>query len=372
MRPARRVLAAVLALAALGAPAGAGGTFVYVDDGGAGALHAFKLNLKAGTLEPLPDSPVAGLEGGAGLDGWAATLDWGRLKQKKYLFSGGATGVTIWSLAKQGGAPTPEIVTSGLLPPGTPCAGTATRRIHGRLYFYAAQVDDAHVQGYRFKTKNGPSFGTDTFMGSSVDPQPIGLDVARNHLVVASASGTLSSFRLAKDGDLLAAQANPFPIQAEAIATCQLDRQAKRVYVADGDAQVHVLEIAGKNGKLETVADSPFDTGLGGGGAGLDVLKKPFVLAYDFAAAPGEPLVSVLKRGNNGKLVPVGQPQPVAGMTSVDAHAVTENGRWLVLASDTDDAITLLRLDLKHGTATVTDSLPADFDAIHGMTIVKL
>src|SRR5262245_60084476 len=191
-RAARRALGALGALIVLGAvgalaaPAAAGGTYVYVNDGGAGVVHAFKLNLKAGTLEALPDSPIAGLEGGAALDGWAMTLDWGRLKNKKYLFSAGATGVTVWSLNKKTGVPAPALLTSGKLPPGTPCAGTATRRIHGRLYFYTAQVDDAHLQGYRFKKKNGPSVGTDTFMGSATDLQPVGLDVARNFLVVAS------------------------------------------------------------------------------------------------------------------------------------------------------------------------------------------
>ena len=366
------ILAAALALAP--AAAAKGDTFVYVWDGVPGVLHVFTLDTQAGTLDTLEGSPFLGLDTLAPLNGWGMTLEAARLNNQALLFSGGALAVTMWTVGDDG-VPVPQLVTGApLLVPTAPSAGQATLRIGKRLFVYTSQNTTTGIRGFEFFVKGGPGFFTDlvgdTLTGDTGNT-PIGIDAVKRRVVVADQSGTLSSFTLNASGQLTAAPGSPFPSPATGSYNCQLEPSAKRVYVADAGPLVHVLSVD-KQGVLAPIENSPFDTGLLGGGAGVEVLKKPFVIAFDLdATTPGDPLVSVLRRNSAGQLALVGEPQVAPGMTAIDVHAVDSTATWLVVASDTDDHIQVLRLDLNAGTATQTDDIAVDFTDINGAAIVK-
>ena len=324
-------LVACLALQLGMAPVGlAKSTYVYVHDPNAGGgIWAFSMD-KRGGLAPVPGSPFALVDQPSDCRGLCQTMAYS--SKRKVLVTGGTTGVTSWSVAKDGSlAPvTGSPFNSG----GDDYVGTAVVQAGKRAFAYGASFLTDEVRGFEILTD-----GTLQALPGGPAPTgagPAGMEARKRLLFVANQEDlTVSTFAIGKDGTITPAPGSPMALPGAAfVFNVNADPKGKRVYVHDdGDdtgGLIYGFGVDKRSAALSPLAGSPFRTFPVGGKTGLAVAKK-LLFAFDFEDETND--IHPFRIGKNGVLVDTDI--IISSGLILHAHWIDPKGKRLIVAGPT-------------------------------------
>jgi 6-phosphogluconolactonase (cycloisomerase 2 family) len=325
-------MALALVLGGSGAALAKKQKFVYVHDrqfdGGIFAWSMDKnggLTSVAGSPFPLVD-PILNPANRCG--GNCQTMAYS--SKRKTLYTGGPTGVSAWTVNKDGTL-TSVAGSPFLAGGGGDFLGTGVVEVGKRTFVYAASFDDGNVYGWEAQDDG-------TLLLLSAAPWPAGLGpdglATRKKFVFVANEGdfdinvlsSISSYVAQKDGSLVAAPGSPFtPSNASFIYNTSPDLKGKVLYVDDGSNGVRTFTIDKKTAALSELG-TPIvaDTG----GAGVLVTKK---LAYVVGFEDG--LLQPFKIIKKGALEATGS--TFISPIPVDTFASDKSGKRMILAGFT-------------------------------------
>jgi hypothetical protein len=317
-------------------------TFVYVhDNGNTPGVHGFAVDRLTGDLGLIPGSPFAAGTTSANCGGFCQTLAYS--PQKKLLFVGGADGVHVFSVAKDG------VLTEV---PGSPFGGTLYYGVEtltkgGKTFVYAADYTANSIAGFR--VGNGGALTPLNGFPLATAAEPVGLAVAGGRLFVASQSAKASVYTVSGNGQLTPVSGSPVTLGGLNYNVAP-DPGGGFFYVPDDTSGViHGFSTAAG---LAGISGSPFTLAFPGGGGGL-VLGPAGVGALFFDAG-----VQPVTRNAAGVLANSGSFQNF-GLSGPDSAAFTDDGAFLAVASSNTDTVRLYSVTPGTGQLLPTDTEPA-------------
>jgi 6-phosphogluconolactonase (cycloisomerase 2 family) len=357
----------LLALLILAPAAAAGVSFVYVHDRDTvSAVHAYRLDKKSGKLAQVAGSPFLITDAGGNCGGLCQTMDSARIGKQRFLLTDGLLGVTPWLVAKDG--------TLTELPGNTAGGagdwlGVTSVKKGGHVFVYANQFDSDALHGFELDAA-----GVLTELPGSPWPtgdEPDGIDSGKDLVVSMNENvGSMSVFKVQKDGSLEEAPGSPLTFPTDFSFNVHVDKAGRHVYSADSDIDIFGFLADKKTGELTALDNSPFDSGLPGLGTGLAFGKKPIIVGVDAGIdSAADPALQLLKRKKNGQLLAKGVPQPAA-TTSIDAQAITDNGKFLLVASDDSEQLESLRIFGSSGVIASKDTVGITLGNANAIVIV--
>jgi hypothetical protein len=357
----------LLALLLLASAAVAGDTFVYVHDrADPAAVHAYRLDKSSGELTLVDGSPFGITDVGGGCGGLCQTMDSARIGKQRFLLTDGLLGVTPWLVAKDG---TLTELAGNTVGGAGDWLGVTSVKKGGHVFVYANDFDNDQVHGFELAAD-----GVLTELAASPWPTgagPDGIDSGKDLVVSIAEDGlSLSVFKVQKDGSLVEAPGSPLAFPTDFSFNVHVDKAGRHVYSADSDTDIFGFLASKKTGELTALDNSPFDCGLAGLGTGLAFGKKPIIVGVDNNVAdPADPALRFLKRKSNGQLLAKGDPAPAA-TTGIGAQAITDNGRFLLVASDESDQLESLRLFGASGAIVSMDTAPLTLVNVNAIVII--
>src|SRR5262249_34836985 len=151
-----------------------------------------------------------------------------------------------------------------------------------------------------------------------------------------------------------------------------VDKTGRYVYSPDNDKDIFGFVADKKSGELAPLDNSPFDAGLPNQGTGIAFGAKPLFVAVNAdVTGDGEPRLKVLTRGKDGQLAQVGVPQ-AAATPGIDVEVLSDDGKFLLLASDEADQLESLSVDSKTGTIKSLDTAPVTLGNGNAIVIVQM
>jgi hypothetical protein len=149
-----------------------------------------------------------------------------------------------------------------------------------------------------------------------------------------------------------------------------VDKTGRHVYSPDNDQHIFGFVADKKTGELTALDNSPFDAGLPEQGTGFAFGSKPLIVAVNATIdVAGQPALRVLTRDKDGQLAALGVPQ-AAATGGLDVQALSDDGKFLLVASDEGDQLEALSVDSKTGTIHTLDTAPITL--VNGNAIVIL
>lgn len=353
MARAMRKLAIALTGLLLAAPAAAG-TFVYVHSRAQAEIFGFAL-ARDGTLEALPGSPFATGIAGSRCGSYCQALAYS--KRGRVLIAPGRDEIASLVVARDG----------TLSPaPGSPWALSGyflgAAEVGNGKYVYVNDFETSRVFGFRVERSGdlSPIEGSPFSTGGDGSN---GLSAGHRQVVAANESdGTLSAFRVGRGGVLTLGPNSPLPV-ADAdtgfVYNVNVDRRGRFAYAGDcGSADlVHALAIDRKSAALAPLPASPFDTDLDLTCGGVALARKRAI-----ALERGDEAQVFTRSRRHGSLEALTAPQAVAGG---DSHAISRNGKLLLVADDGADTLTSYAVDPRTGALSELDqaAIPGARDA---------
>jgi 6-phosphogluconolactonase (cycloisomerase 2 family) len=357
-----------LALLVLAPAAAAGDTFVYVHNRDTeSTVHAYRVDKDSGELTLVEGSPFGITDDGGGCGGLCQTMDSARIGKQRFLLTDGLLGVTPWLVAKDG--------TLTELPGNTAGGagdwlGVTSVKKGGHVFVYANEFDNNQVHGFELDAA-----GVLTELADSPWPTGAGcdgIDSGKDLVVSINEDGiSLSVFKVQKGGSLVEAPGSPVSFPTDFSFNVHVDKAGRHVYSADDDQDIFAFLADKKTGELTALDNSPFDCGLPGLGTGLAFGKKPMIVGVDSGVNdPADPALQFLKRQKSGQLVAKGEAQ-VAATASIDAQAISDDGRFLFVASDDGDQLESLRIFGSSGVIESKDTASVTLDSVNAIVVVK-
>jgi len=329
----RRFVGMTVALGiTLGAPAAAlaKNQYVYVHDRSiGGGIYAWVLD-KNGGLTSVAGSPFPLVDQltdpNDTCGGNCETMAYS--PKRKTLYTGGPTGVSGWTVNKDG------TLTSVAGSPFDPGAGgnffgTGVVEMGKRVFVYAASYVDGGV--YAWETQSDGSLTELSASPFSSGLFADGLATRKKFVFVANEgsdviASSISSWVAQKDGTLLPAPGSPFtPLGADFIYNTTPDQRGKVLYADDGSNGIRAFAIDKKTAALTELTDSPFAASAGG--AGVLVTKK---FAYAVGFEDTDNALQPFKVEKKGALTATGiiDGSPV----SIDTFTADKSGKRIVVA----------------------------------------
>jgi len=333
----RFVVALTLVALLLGAP-GTGlakKNFVYVHDRSAGGgIYGWTLD-KDGGLTSVAGSPFPLVDAGGSCTGNCQTMAYST--KRKILYTGGPTGVSGWTVNKDG---TLTSVPGSPFSPGAggEFRGTGVVQAGKRVFVYAASFNDGGVfvfeadpDGVLTELAGSPFASGDGATGLATNKKSV--------FVVNQTAGTISSYVAEKDGTLTPAPGSPYtPVDVQSIYNVSPDSKGKVIYVSDGVDAVRAFEVEKKTARLTELDTSPFAAVAGG--AGVLITKK---LLYAVSLETADNAVQPFKIVKKGNLEATGI--VLNGQFGVATFASDKGGKKMVFAGS--DGVVTSRIDSK-------------------------
>ena len=346
MRTLRTMVGWLGLVVLLGTPglAAAKRQFVYVHDrSDTGGIYAWEMD-KQGGLTSIAGSPFALAEAGGGCGGNCQTMAYS--SKRKTLYAGGPTGVSAWTVNKDG---TLTLVAGSPFSPGTggDFLGTGVVQSGKRVFVYSSSFADDNVYGWE-----ADNDGSLTELAASPFPSgdgPDGLATRKKFVFVANENnGSLASFVADKDGTLVPSPSSPFfPPNADFMYNVSPDWSAKVLYVDDGANGIRAFAVDKKTAALTELTDSPFATVLGG--AGVLVTKKlAYAMGIEDTSAAFQPFRIVKKGALEATGIQGNAP------INIDTFTSDKSGKRIVVAGF-DGVATATIDDKKEGSLTGLD-----------------
>jgi 6-phosphogluconolactonase (cycloisomerase 2 family) len=359
------LLLAALVLVMPAAFAAKKATYVYVhDDGSPQRVFAYEL-AKDGTLTAVPGSPFTATADGNGCGGYCQTMAYS--KKRKMLFHGSSTGLTVWSVAKDGSLT--EVAGSPFALHGDDLWGTEVIEKGKRVTVYAGSYDNDRTTAVEI-AKDGtatPLAGSPYAAGNSA----LGLDIAKNKVVVvANQSGDpLSSYLVGKGGVLTPGPANTGS-NPDRVWTVDVGPKGKFAYTGSDALRVHSIDK--KTGAVTLLETEQPDLGLGSNISGVTFSKKvpSFVFAYENDGND----VRAVRRNKDGTLTPLGDGPQATGIPTFGGVAFAPDGKTLVAGGyDEGGRLKTFAVDKKTGALTELDAadLPGEVGNLTDIAFVK-
>jgi len=365
----RRTVAAVLLAsgAAVAAPAVATahpsrGEFVYVNDNTAGAntVAAFVRHPDGG-LTPVPGSPfnAGGAGSGTGLASQGAIQV---SSDDRYVLAvdAGSDQISVLRIGRDGAL---ELVPGGVVPSGG-AEPVSVAEHDGLVYVANAGAAGSNYTGFTL-TDGGhlhPLAGSTVPLPASAQPGDVLFNPTGTSLVgTRVGTSQVDSFRVSSDGRLIAAPGSPFaaqgagPFGSEFRPTNASQLFVSNAHNAAGDGTVSAFRVA-RDGTLSSIGSSPF----------ADQQTAPcwVEISHDgeflFTVNTGSGDISRYWIAPDGALTLLGS-TPVsaqAGVGAVDARLST-NGQTLYVDESRVDAVGVFAVDGGHLTEQSTVTLPA-------------
>jgi 6-phosphogluconolactonase (cycloisomerase 2 family) len=359
--------AMLLALLALAPAALAGDLFVYVHNRAvSGTVGGFRLDTKTGELTELDGSPWPITDDGGNCGGMCETMDSARVGSHRFLLTGGVTGVTPWILNKDGTLTELPAKTAG---GAGEWLGVTSVKKGGHVFVYANENTGSKVHGFEL-AKDGtltelPDSPWDTGSGND------GIDSGKDLVVVMNEDdNSYSVFKVQKGGALVEAPGSPMSFPTDFSFNVGVDKTGRHVYSPADNQDIFGFVADKKTGELTALDNSPFDAGLPDQGTGFAFGSKPLIVAVNAQIdVAGQPALRVLTRSKDGQLLALGVPQ-AAATGGLDVQALSDDGKFLFVATDEGDQLEALSVDGKTGTIKSLDTAPITL--INGNAIVVL
>jgi hypothetical protein len=95
------------------------------------------------------------------------------------------------------------------------------------------------------------------------------------------------------------------------------------------------------------------------------------MVGVEGTAGPNDPALQVLRRKGNGSLLRMGEPQLMA-TPNISAQALSDDGRWLLIAGDDPEQLESLRVTGSTGVIVSKDTLSLDLQEVNAIVIANL
>jgi 6-phosphogluconolactonase (cycloisomerase 2 family) len=324
----RRFVGVVVALGVtVGGPAAALAKqkFVYVHDRQTdGGIYGWSMD-KNGGLTSLAFSPFPLVDGGGNCGGNCQTMAYS--PKRKTLYAGGATGVSAWTVSKDGGLTL--VPGSPFVPGGGDFLGTGVVEAGKRVFVYSVSFDDGGI--YAWEANQDGSLTELAGSPFAAGTDPVGLATRKKFVFVANegddlTASSISSYLAAGDGTLLPAAGSPLtPLGVDFIYNASPDGRGKFLYADDGVNGIRALTIDKKTAALSEIVGSPIPTVLGG--TGVLVTKK---LTYSVGFEDPTNALQPFKIDKKGGLTLTGI--QIDTPISIDTFASDKKGKRMVFA----------------------------------------
>lgn len=353
MRMGSRLAGMAMALGlTLGGPAAAlaKNTYVYVHDRQVGGgIYAWVMD-KSGGLTSLAGSPFPLVDDGGFCGGDCQTMAYS--PKRKTLYTGGATGVSGWTVNKDGTLT--SVPGSPFFPgAGGDFLGTGVVEVGKRVFVYSVSFNDNSVYAWE-----ADGDGTLTELAGSpfaAGTEPVGLATRKKFVFVANEGddglaipSSLSSYLVAGDGTLLPTPGSPYtPLGVDFIYNAYPDLRGKFLFADDGVNGIRSFAIDKKTAGLTEIVGSPFASLTGG--AGVLVTKK---LLYAVGYQVTDDALQPFKIEKKGEVTPTGI--IINSPLAIDTFTADKNGKRIVFAGPGGVATATID-DKKQGSLTGLD-----------------
>src|SRR5262245_19328351 len=248
--------------------------YVFVHDRSSpGGIYAWRMD-KDGSLTSIDGSPFPLIDQGGVCSGNCETMAYS--PKRKTLYTGGPMGVSAWTVNKDGTLT--SVPGSPFKPGGSDFLGTGVVQAGKRVFVYSSSFDGGNVYGWE-TNKDGSLVELAASPFPSGDG-PSGLATRKKLVFVANQEeGSLSSFVAKKDGTLVPSPSSPiFPPNVNFTASVYPNSSGKVLYTFDDDQLLRAFAVDKKTAALTQLADSPFETTVGG-----DLISKGVLVTKKFA-----------------------------------------------------------------------------------------
>ncbi len=339
-------------------------TLVLVHDrSGTPEAYVFSVDA-AGLMTPVTNSPFG--VGGPGNPTTALSQTVAYSKKRKQVFFAHDDGINVMNVAADGTLG--QLATAPFLTTIGSGRGVTVYERKKRVFVYVTDFTNNRVHAFESIASTGDLVEV-TGSPFATGAGPTGLDNRDGVLCVMNATaGTISSFKIAKDGTLTA---SPTGAQSTTIGSCDhcwFEPTGRFLFTSGATGKIVSFKVKKATGDLTIVPPGATSIALTTPG-GL-ALGGNFV-SIAWRDAPGDAVdAQAFRITNLGNVQPFNNTQDL-DMGAIDAIGIKSNGKFVAAASNEDGVVRTFHVQPSTGLLTNTDEEAIAADAVQTVLVIK-
>lgn len=325
-------------------------------------VHAYTMD-KSGQLTALPGSPFSLEDGSNESGGQSGALAYA--PSLKLLFAGGANGVTVFQVAKDGSL---TRVVGSPFGAGNPIISLAPAKLKNKVFLYASSPDTDEVLAFSVAADGSLVSIPGMQQADGFRTQGVST-VGKTLYVVNAINPHVTHVTLNPDGSMQGGANTPVAVPGTLPFNVNADPTGPFVYFADYDnGGVFGFKFE-KSTNLVALAGSPFSSGTDTDG-GIAIGKGNLVYAFGFRGG-ANPDVQAYQQAKNGTLSPLGAAQDLGGMALVDNLQFDPSEKFLAAISSATNDLRIFAANKNTGALTQVEAEAPPLETATGALFVQ-